>query len=271
MDCDPDLAAPVDWAEFDQAVRGLNLSAFYAHDAGLDKGQGQLEGSMNNPVKIDNMDTDLPDVPATLAGVRPTNPTAPANKASEQTGTCAWAPYDAYRPLQKVQPRRETDQQGPGAWAGPRVQPFGSTLTSISASEIRPGRGSSFRRPNLASQLNHARTQLHTCREIIKELQCVVMASSDGELVRRLLNAVVARDREAEASQRELKSLEDKCEKYKKRWSREYAQNQESRKKIARYEQEFGKMEYQVKALQMQLKLARSERDRLSGRLKTLQ
>ncbi|KAL4735668.1 hypothetical protein BDV11DRAFT_208271 [Aspergillus similis] len=253
MSCGPDLAAPVDWAGFDKAVEELTLSAFYANDAGSDVGE-QLEGSMNRPVKLEDTDADLSKMPATLARGRPTNPTPPAKKASKQIRTSACVPYDAYLPPQNVEASSKIAAPGPLC-----------TFTT-SAPKATPGRGSSSPIPYLASQLNHAITQLCACTEVIKELQCVVEASSDGEIVRKLLNAIAARDREVEASRRELRSLEDECDMYRERWSREYAQNQASREKIARYQRENGRMEYQVKVLRTQLKLAKSERDRLSGR-----
>ncbi|KAL5000018.1 hypothetical protein BDV10DRAFT_200439 [Aspergillus recurvatus] len=261
-DRDPDLVAPVHCADFNNAVKELNLGAFYDHDTGSDMGQEQVEENIKNSILVDDLDADHPDVPATSTRVRPAYPTAPANKASKQVRTCAWVPYDTYRPPQNVQASGATAQQGPGARTRKRAQ--SSTFTP--APKTTPAHGSSSHTPNLASQFNHARTQLGTCKEIIKELQRVVKASSDGDIVRGTLkNAVAARDREAEASQRELRGLEEKCEKYKERWSREYARSQELREKIARYERELGKMKYQVKALQTQLKLVRSERDRLSG------
>jgi hypothetical protein len=251
MSCGLDLAAPVDWAD-DKAVEELTLSAFYASDAGFDMGE-QLKGSMNGPVEIDDMDAKLSKMPTTLARAPPTNPTPPAKKASKQIRTSSYVPYDIYIPPQNVQVSGKIAAQG-----------LLRTSTNLTPN-ITLGRGSSSPIPYLASQLNRARTQLDACKEVIKELQCVVKASSDGEVVRRLLNAVATKDREAEALRRELRALEDECEMHKERWSREYEQNQASRETIARYEQEFEGMDYQVKVLRTQLKLAKSQRDRLSG------
>ncbi|KAL4816734.1 hypothetical protein BDW67DRAFT_175343 [Aspergillus spinulosporus] len=257
MSCSLDLAAPVDWTD-DKAVEELTLGAFYANDAKFDMGE-QLKGSMNTPVEPDNKNANLSEMPPTSAGVGPHNPTSPAKKASNQTQTSARVPYDTYIPPQNVQ-------------GSSKIAAQGSLCTSITpALSIMPGRGSRSPIPYLMSQLDRARTKLDACKEVIKELQRVVRASSDGEIVRNLLNAVATRDREAEASCRELRALEDKCEMYKERWSRECAQNQASREKIARYEREFARREYQVKVLRIQLKLARSENDRLRGLTKRQQ
>ncbi|KAL4757877.1 uncharacterized protein BDW70DRAFT_163171 [Aspergillus foveolatus] len=249
--CGLDLAAPVDWPD-DKAVEELTRSAFYANDTEFDMGE-QLKGSMNSPVGIDDADARLSKMPTTLARALPTNPTPPDKEASRQIRTSAWVPYDIYIPPQNVQVSGKIATKGP------------LCTSTTPAPNIMLGRGSSSPVPYLASQLSRARAQLDACKEVIKELQRVVKASSDGKVVRRLLNTIATKDQEAEALRRELRALEDECEVYKVRWSREYEQSQASRETIAQYEREFGRMEYQVKVLRTQLKLAKSERDWLRG------
>ncbi|KAL3433968.1 hypothetical protein BDV09DRAFT_186295 [Aspergillus tetrazonus] len=251
MSCGLDVAASVDWPD-DKAVEELTRSAFYANDPEFDMGE-QLKGSMNSPVGIDNVDARLLTMPTTLARAPPNSPTPPDKKASRQIRTSAWVPYDIYIPTQNGQVSGKIATKGP------------LCTSTTPAPNIMRLRGSSSPVPYLASQLNRARAQLNACKEVIKELQRVLKASSDGEVVRRLLNTVATKDREAEASRRELRALEDECEMYKVRWGREYEQSQASRETIARYEREFGRMEYQIKVLRTQLKLAKSERDRLGG------
>ncbi|CBF82009.1 predicted protein [Aspergillus nidulans FGSC A4] len=253
MSCGLDLAALVDWPD-DKAVEGLTRSAFYANDAEFDIGE-QLKGSMNSPVAIDNVDARPSQLPTTLARAPPNGPNPPNKKASRQIQTSAWVPYDIYIPPQNVQ-------------VSGNIATKGSLCASTApAPNIMRGSGSSSPVPYLASQLNRARAQPNACKEVIKELQRVLKASSDGEVIRRLLNTVARKDREAEASRRELSDLEDECEMYKVQLSRVYEQSQASRKAIAQYEREFGRMEYQIKVLRTQLKLAKSERDRLRGQM----